>query len=111
MVTTLQWQMLSPLCYIGRCYALDCGRCYCQLVDAVYVADGRQLRQMLYSLLGNVADVIAMVADGMATWGWIYAKQMEDAIAMVANGMATWGWIYAKQMADVIAMVADGMAT
>ena len=64
MATTLQWQMLSPLCYIGRCYASNCGRCYCQFM-MLYMWNmvGHQGR-CIASMLSKVAYVIAMVADG-----------------------------------------------
>ena len=34
---------------------------------------------MLTSRLSKVTDVIAMVADGMATWRWAYIEQVADA--------------------------------
>ena len=40
-------------------------------------------------MLTKVADVSAMVANGMATLEWVYTEQVTDVIAMVADGIAT----------------------
>ena len=40
-------------------------------------------------MLIKVADVVAKVADGIATWWWVYTEQVADVIAMVADGMVT----------------------
>ena len=40
-------------------------------------------------MLTKVADVRAMVADEVATLGWVYTEQVADVTAMVADGMAT----------------------
>ena len=55
-----------------------------------YVADGKPQRWILPSLSWlRMADVIAKVADGMTIWGWVYTEQLEDVVAMVADRMAT----------------------
>ena len=59
------------------------------------------------SLYCKVADVVAIVCGRWKTTNCLYAM-LADAIAMVVDGITTYGGFY---LADVIAMVADGITT
>ena len=73
-VAILLWYMLLPLCVVIRLF--------CKVADVIafmYVVDGKTTRY-LYVIL---ADVIAMVADGITTQGGL---NLADVKAIVADG-------------------------
>ena len=86
MLLPFLWQILLPCCCGRCCYPLIIVIClFCKAADAiafVYVVDGKTTNYLIVIL----ADVIAMVADGMATQGGLY---LADVNAMVADGITT----------------------
>ena len=60
------------------------------LLPLWYVADSKPQRWMLQPVCWlKMEDVVAKVADGKATWGWAYTEQLADVIAMVVDGMTS----------------------
>ena len=57
---------------------------------------------MLQLLLILMADVIAKMAHGIATKGWVLTKQLADVIAMVVDGIATKGQFYFNFSSEVL---------
>ena len=73
-VIMMVWQMVS---HRGRCYNFYGEQWQMLLPLWWYVADGKPLRWMLKPLCWNMADVIAELTDGMATWGFNFKLSSE----------------------------------
>ena len=71
------WQMLPPydmwqmVNHRGRCYNLLLSRVADVIVIMLCVADGKPTKLHVTTLLILMTDVIAKVADGIATKGWV----------------------------------------
>ena len=108
----LYWQMLLPI--FGRSYChivvadvittsycslpiLQGGRCYCLCIC------GRWKNHNCLIMI--LADVIAMVADGMATQGGLC---LADVNAMVADGIAT-GQLYFRFSSEMFSRTSSQM--
>ena len=91
----LHWQMLLPIFIVA------------DLIALYFVADVATSFLLLLSLYCKVADVIAIICGRWKTTKCLYVM-LADVIAMVVDGITTQGGFY---LADVVAMVADGITT
>ena len=90
----LHWQMLLPMFTVAD-------------VIAIYFVVDVVTTFVHVSLYCKVADVIAIICGRWKTTKCLYVM-LADVFAMVADGITTKGGFY---LADVIAMVADGVTT